>query len=144
MGKEDLEPLSDSVSPNLDKNKDEVCLNSIFDKINKEYFNGEMRAKIIWSKNVPLKKRRSIMLGSFDEENNVIKISPCLKKEFVPIYFIESVVYHEMLHSIHAVKRVRGRNQIHGSSFKKDEKKFEHYKKSKKWLKENLAKLLSD
>ena len=127
----------------MERQSEGLCLNSIFKKINLEYFNDEVKAKIQWSKNVPLKKRTSILLGSFDEASSTIKISPCLKKDFVPRYFIESVVYHEMLHCVHDIKRVHGRNQIHNSAFKEDEKKFEHFEDSQKWLKNNLTKLLS-
>ena len=122
----------------------EADLKIIFENINRKYFNGEINVDIEWGKNVPARDRVSIVLGSYCEEKDCIRISPYLKRDFVPHFFVESVIYHEMLHVIHGHRRVRGRNQIHTPEFKEEEKKFEHFQLSKDWLKENIIRLLSE
>ena len=58
-------------------------------------------------------RRRSIKMGSFAVEDRVIRIHPALDQACVPDYFVAWIVFHEMLHGKHEVKRENGRRRFH-------------------------------
>jgi predicted metal-dependent hydrolase len=51
----------------------------------------------------------------------------------VPGYFIEYVVYHEMLHAAIGIQEREGRRSIHSAEFKKREKLFKYYERAMAW-----------
>jgi predicted SprT family Zn-dependent metalloprotease len=81
-------------------------------------------------------------MGSYSVEDKLIRIHPALDRSFVPRYFIESVVYHEMLHHIHPIPVKGGRRQFHTAEFKEQEKRFHQYQKAKRWERANIDRLL--
>ena len=104
--------------------------------VNEEYFEGRVSLSITWgtqSHRRIVKKRR---LGSYDRDKNMIRISPILDRRTVPRYFVEFVVYHEMLHAdIEIYKGRNGRRLIHTKEFRKREKLFKHYERAIAWEK---------
>jgi predicted metal-dependent hydrolase len=108
-------------------------LREIFDALNKEYFSGTVTAVITWgrkSRRRPVKKRR---LGSFHRDRDIIRINPVLDSGGVPRYFIEFVVYHEMLHAAARVESCAGRQRVHSREFKSREKVFKYYEQALAW-----------
>jgi len=106
-------------------------LEDIFNNLNKLYFNNRVEAKITWGKSykkTPVKKR---VLGSYDIKNNIIRINPILDSEKVPPFYIDFVVYHEMLHAF--LKNKNGR--WHCSEFKLLEQNYDFYEEAVKWEK---------
>jgi hypothetical protein len=65
----------------------------------------------------------------------MIRINPILDSRSVPRYFLEFIVYHEMLHADIGIKKGVVRRIIHSSEFKKREKLFKHYEKAINWEK---------
>ena len=66
-----------------------------------------------------------------------------LDREFVPRWYIEYVVYHEMLHAFVPDKYdAAGRRVIHHEGFVKRERKFRHYQAAIQWEQENLGRFL--
>ena len=116
-------------------------LNEIFDRLNTEYFNRTISAKITWGRNV-CNGRRYIRFGSYTEKDNIIRIHPSLDREDVPSYFIESIVYHEMLHKVVGAKVVNGRRRVHTPEFKRMERRFKDYGIAREWEKSNIRRLL--
>jgi hypothetical protein len=121
-------------------------LQEIYDKLNSEYFEGKIDARITWGQR-PLpgaKKRRrtSIKMGSYCLEDRLIRIHPSLDRAFVPRLFVEWVVYHEMLHQKHGVPLIDGRHQFHPPEFMQEEAQYENYERASRWERENLDKLL--
>lgn len=112
-------------------------LKDIFDRLNKEYFEGAISTKITWGRNVR-NGRRYIRFGSYTERDNIIRIHPAIDQQFVPLYFIESIVYHEMLHKIVGAKIVNGRRMVHTSEFKKLERRFKDYERAREWEKKKV------
>ena len=60
----------------------------------------------------------------------------------VPQFFLEWIVYHEMLHEIHDMPVVDGRRIYHTPEFRRAEAQFEHYAESVLWERTYLHKLL--
>ena len=120
-----------------------VTLNKIFLRLNHEYFNGNIKAQIIWGRKRD-KRKYSIQLGRYDPKSKEIRLHPILAEDFVPFYYIEYVVYHEMLHAdIGIKKKNKKRWEYHSTEFKKREKEFLYYSEAAKWEKENLNFLLN-
>jgi predicted metal-dependent hydrolase len=119
-------------------------LQEIFDDLNRRYFEGALDITITWGRKTRKRARRhrSIKMGSYSVEDKLIRIHPALDRSFVPRYFIESVVYHEMLHHIHPIPVKGGRRQFHTAEFKEQEKRFHQYQKAKRWERANIDRLL--
>lgn len=85
-----------------------------YNSLNGEYFKGNISASITWGKGGPKHRARKRTLGSYNIYNNMIRINPLLDNIKVPQYFLEFVVYHEMLHADMgvAVKPVRTSSPI--------------------------------
>ncbi|MBU1218578.1 hypothetical protein KKF34_08840 [Myxococcota bacterium] len=119
-------------------------LQEIYDRINKKYFNNTISAVIGWGRQLAGKPRhhRSVKMGTYSLEDKIIRIHRALDRDFIPLYFIESVVFHEMLHQLHGVDESTGKRLFHPPRFLEDEKKFEHYHLSRRWEQENINRLL--
>ena len=119
-------------------------LRAAFDELNQRYFSGALEATIGWGRNrYPGRRRRSIRLGSYTFEDNLIRIHPGLDQVWVPELYLQWVVYHEMLHIVHPVVRRNGRRAFHTAEFLRDEKKYEHYEFAQRWERSNIPALLS-
>jgi hypothetical protein len=55
----------------------------------------------------------------------------------VPAFYVEFIVYHEMLHAVVESTVKNGRRRIHAREFQEREKLFEHYEKACAWEKEH-------
>lgn len=110
-------------------------LERMFQRLNKKYFNNQLRQPVIsWSV-----RRTKRMLGHHDPVHNTIIISKTLDSASVPEYFVEYVLYHEMLHIKHKARIIRGRCYYHTADFYLDEKRFQQYKEAMAWLDEFTA-----
>ena len=119
-------------------------LQEIFDDLNERYFGGIIEAQITWGQRVGKPRRRnSIKMGSYSVEDKLIRLHRSLDRSFVPRFFVEWIVYHEMLHQVHGVKVVNGRRQFHSKEFLRDEAKFEHYAAARSWERAHLDALLT-
>ena len=118
-------------------------LQEIFDRLNAAYFEGAIRARITWGPRTKRKRARdSIKLGSYTVEDELIRIHPVLDASDVPAFFVEWVVYHEMLHEVHDMPIVDGRRVYHTAEFRRAEAQFERYAEAVMWERTHLVKLL--
>jgi hypothetical protein len=118
-------------------------LQAVFDDVNRGYFAGRIDARITWGPRGGRKRRRtSIKMGSYSVEDRLIRIHPSLDRRFVPRFFLEWIVYHEMLHQVHDIPIVAGRRQFHTPEFVEQERQFDHYERSRQWERSNLDRLL--
>lgn len=118
-------------------------LREVFDSLNRHYFDGTATARIGWGRGSTSRRRRSIRMGAYYHDTETILIHPALDRLEVPRYFLELVVYHEMLHQ--AVPQQRdesGRRCIHSEEFRAREAEFEHYERARAWERRHLAILL--
>jgi hypothetical protein len=118
-------------------------LDEVYADVNRRYFDGAISARITWSpKNNTRRRRTSMKMGSYSVEERLIRIHPALDRPFVPRFFLDWIVYHEMLHQVHDMPIVDGRRRYHTPAFLTDEKKFEHYELARHWERTNLERLL--
>ncbi len=111
-------------------------LERMFAKLNRKYFGGELeKPTITWSR----RKTRSI-LGHHDRVHDTITISKTLDSQEVPEWFVEYILYHEMLHIKHPARLIKGRRYYHTSAFRLDERRFPRYEEAQLWL-ERVARL---
>jgi hypothetical protein len=75
-------------------------------------------------------------------EDELIRIHCSLDRSFVPRFFVEAVVFHEMLHQVHEIPVVNGRHHFHTPAFRAHERTFEWAEAAERWEKENLNRLL--
>jgi hypothetical protein len=122
---------------------DERDLQAIFNRLNEEYFQGKVEAKVEWGKNVKVPNRRSFSFGSYDSKNKLIRIHPRLKQDFVPVRVLELTVYHEMCHQAVPPARRHSQWQMHHKDFKTKEKEYRHYREAMQWEKKHWIKLMA-
>jgi hypothetical protein len=121
-------------------------LQAIYARLNAELFGGALDARITWGpgggQRDGVRRRRSIKMGSFAVEDRVIRIHPALDQDSVPEYFVAWIVFHEMLHGKHEVRRANGRRRFHTAEFLAEERTFPDYARACAWEKANLDRLL--
>jgi hypothetical protein len=108
-------------------------LEEIFDSVNKEYFHSRLSCPITWGTRNPRHVVRKRTLGSYNNHTRTIRIHPILDRKQVPRYFIEFVVYHEMLHADMGTVTALGRRSVHSREFRRREKMFRHNEKAVAW-----------
>ncbi|MDQ2976241.1 MAG: SprT-like domain-containing protein [Acidobacteriota bacterium] len=105
-------------------------LEKMFSKLNRRYFDSSLeKPTITWSQ----RKTRSI-LGHHDRVYETITISKSLDSAQVPEWFVEYILYHEMLHIKHAARMINGRRYYHTAAFRLDERRFAKYEEAQRWL----------
>lgn len=117
----------------------------LFDGLNSRYFADTIQARITWGRrrtSGPPRRHRSVKMGSYDVEDRLIRIHPLLDRPFVPRYFVEWIIYHEMLHQKHPISMVAGRRCFHPPAFVADERKFEDFDRAQSWELRNAHHLL--
>ncbi len=119
-------------------------LEAIYEELNRQYFSGNIDAKIAWGKHAPTSsRRRSIKLGSYCYDRKHIVIHPALDQACVPRVCIERVIHHEMLHQYYPARQSRGRRRcVHHAEFRAAEKLFSEAELADRWFKDNLNRLL--
>jgi hypothetical protein len=115
-----------------------------FDELNRTYFAARpVRARITWGRQVGLgRSRRSIKVGSYSFEEDLIRIHPGLDQEWIPGYYLRWVIYHEMLHATQQAPLVNGRHAFHTPEFAAEERRFVGYAEATDWERRNIAALL--
>ena len=105
-------------------------LTELFERINRRYFDNEIEKPVLtWSK-----RRAKRILGHHDAVHNTITISKALDARDVPEWFVEYILYHEMLHIKHPAKFINGRRYYHTPAFRSEEQRFPRYQASQEWL----------
>jgi hypothetical protein len=117
-------------------------LTAVFDRLNAQYFGGKLDLRITWGTARRHQPQRSIKVGTFLVEDRLIRVHPVLDQEMVPGYFLDWIVFHEMLHGKHAIRRVGGRRCFHPPEFSREERQFPDYARARLWEKANLDHLL--
>jgi hypothetical protein len=110
-------------------------LTSIAGQVNSNYFGDRISAGITWGTRSARNAVRRRTLGSYNSRTNMIRVNPVLDKKTVPHYFMEFIVYHEMLHADLGVTDKNGRRSVHSREFRQKEKLFRDYGKALQWEK---------
>jgi hypothetical protein len=121
-------------------------LKELFDRLNKRYFGDRIEAGITWGRlgkrQLRPRRHRAVNLGSYSVEDRIIRIHPTLDQAFVPLFFIEWIVYHEMLHQKHPIPIIAGRRRFHTTAFLAEERLFDEYERAHQWERRNLHRLM--
>lgn len=117
---------------------------AVFQRLNEKYFAGSVHALVTWGRrtSAPKKKRQTIKLGSYAVQDRLIRIHPALDRRWVPRYFVEFVMFHEMLHHVMPHTRRPGRRSLHPPEFRERERELRQYERAAAWEKAHLARLL--
>jgi predicted metal-dependent hydrolase len=106
-------------------------LEKIFEDLNTRFFYGLLaRPLMTWSAH-----HSKQSLGHYDPAHNAIVVSRVFDRHAVPLYAIEYLVYHEMLHLKHPVKLRGSRRCVHSREFQAEEKLFPELQKALAYLK---------
>ncbi len=119
-------------------------LKDIFGRLNDTYFQGMVDASVTWGRAArrPRRQRACIKLGTYCAERKLIRIHPALDRSWVPRYFVEYVVFHEMLHHMMPMPIRDGRRELHTPEFREREQHFRHYARAIEWERHHLSRLL--
>lgn len=118
-------------------------LGEIRDVVNREYFGERLTCGITWGRRIRSRARRHFTFGTYSHAQNVVRIHPRLDAADVPRFFVEFIVYHEMLHAARGQEGERnGRRVIHSKEFRADERRFARYQEAVEWEKKNLDRFL--
>ena len=105
-------------------------LNRMFVRLNRRYFNGQLsQPTLTWSQ-----RRTRTILGHHDGVHDTIVISKTLDSHDVPEWFVEYILYHEMLHIKHPARLINGRRYYHTKAFRTEEQRFPDYDRAQVWL----------
>ena len=117
---------------NLSTQGEHYNLQRLFDKINQEYFEGLLeQPRLRWSGREATRR-----LGYYHPDSDTITISCFLDQRDMPVYVVEYVLYHEMLHKKLALKEVNSYRVAHTTQFKEMEKKFARASAAEAFLKQ--------
>ncbi len=117
---------------------DAYDLSEIYYGVNHSYFSGDLDLKITWFGRKIARRKHSITCGLFDHPHRLIKVHRQLDQPIIPKYYVEFIVYHEMLHFvIPPFRNTKGMMCVHGHEFKEREKCFKYYQEVKHWEKTN-------
>lgn len=112
-------------------------LEEIFVRINSIYFRDSIsKPTLTWSA-----RQTYRILGHYDATHETIVISKSLDDAKVPLYVVEFIVFHEMLHIFHPTEHRDGRRYNHTPQFRRNEKKFAHFEQAENWIEQNARRL---
>lgn len=120
-------------------------LSALFEEVNQSEYGNEVITPITWGKMPALRRRRSIRFGSYSPCENLIRVHPLLDQDFVPVFFVRYIVFHEMLHAYMGIEETAtGRRKIHPPEFRSREAAYFDYARALAWMQDekNLRRLL--
>lgn len=86
---------------------------------------------------------KTIRFGSFDFDQRLIRVHPALDEDWVPRYFVEFIIYHELLHAVCPPEADQQNRRIHTDEFQRLEKQFPRYEDAMEWESEHLQRFLN-
>lgn len=115
-----------------------VNLEPLLKKVDEEYFSNSLKINGIgWTQRI-----LKTCYANYALAYGSININRAFDHPDVPEYILEYLVYHEALHSVYPPRMINGRFVKHTTEFRRMEKMFPDYTKSKIWLKKNGNKLI--
>jgi hypothetical protein len=105
-------------------------LDKMFQRLNRRYFDSRLeKPTLTWSQ-----RRTRRILGHHDAAHDTIVVSKTLDARDVPEWFVEYILYHEMLHIKHPARLIKGRLYRHTNAFRAEEQRFPYYEAAQDWL----------
>jgi len=117
-------------APNSSPAGQNVDLNLVFDRVNREYFHGVLeKPQLTWSQ-----KKSYRRLGTYAAQTDTVTISRTFDNGSCPNYAIDFIMYHELLHKKMGVKRANSGKHNHTKTFKEYEKIFRFYAQANEYI----------
>jgi hypothetical protein len=113
-------------------------LQAIYQKVNRRYFGGRLDVEVLWGRNGRRQRHQSIDFGSYEQSQKAIRINPALDRGWVPNFFVEYILFHEMLHAAVGFRRRGGRRLLHPPEFMEKERRFRLLGAAARWERSNL------
>jgi len=105
-------------------------LAEVFLRVNSDYFDGQLdRPKLRWSRSI---NRREF--GHYQPSTDTIAINRALDAPGIPLFAIEYVMFHELLHKQLGTMRVNGRRRVHTREFQTAERRFARFSEASAYL----------
>jgi hypothetical protein len=102
----------------------------LFARLNRRYFFGRLHRPMLgWSA-----RAWRAQLGCFDPGLDQIVLNVRLDRASVPIFVVEYVLFHEMLHVKHPIRAAACGLQSHSAKFRQEEKRFAGYERARRFL----------
>lgn len=119
-------------------------LRQIFKKLNAKHFRNQLRGyTIVWGRSRRLRPVSYFVYGTIQEDERLIRIHPLLDAAFVPAWFLEYVIFHEMLHAVIPDEVYpSGRRKVHTAVFREKERRYRNFHRAQRWEQENLGRFL--
>lgn len=137
----------------LDPRGEAHDLDEIQRALSAEYFDGSVSIPIGWGRAGTARGRRgrrTIRMGVYLIDQRAIRIHPALDQHWVPRFFVEWVVFHEMVHHVVGVlpagdcaSSSKPRRDLHSPTFRERERAFREYERAQAWERENLPRLIA-
>lgn len=109
----------------------------VFHRVNAQYFENRMeQPHLTWNRTITHRK-----LGHYQPATDTVMISITLDQPKTPLYLVDYIMYHELLHKKLGIKVVQGRHYAHTAIFRQEERKFKHYAQAQAFLKKLGEKL---
>ncbi len=106
-------------------------------QLNLLYLGNRSKALVGWGRKSKRRNIRSIRFACYDASRNMIIMNRKLDSPDIPRYFVEFVLFHEMLHEVLGIgEKPDGRRDIHGSIFKLMETTYPDYDKALRFEKQ--------
>lgn len=104
----------------------------IFDRLNRDHFQGRLSAIVRWSpKPGGLSTHRTLQLAG--GPTHVITIGQIYDHKDVPLFAVEGVLFHEMLHIELPPRGDGARRHVHHAQFRQAERAYPGYQAWKEW-----------
>jgi hypothetical protein len=105
-------------------------LAAAFARVNAAFFAaGLERPRLIWSRRLTRRK-----FGHYDATRDTVMVGSSLDDPEVPVYVVEFVLYHELLHKKHGITWHNGRARVHTPAFRREERRFPKQAEAEAWL----------
>lgn len=109
-------------------------LQTLYDRLNRLYFDSSLNLEVTWSSRSAPRAKSRVILGYYCFKTKKITMSRRLDNLRVPLYFVEYVLFHEMLHSVFPSEKHR----MHTEKFKRFERMHPDFERAIEWEKKSL------
>jgi hypothetical protein len=121
-------------------------LAAMLERLDRRYFGGALGDDVLvtWGRRSSPRgtSRNTIKLGTYSATERLVRLHPALDQRFVPRYFVEYILFHELLHHIVPPVKVGRITLLHPPAFSSRERAYPHYARAIAWENRYLDRLL--